>query len=40
VLASRAFSVEDVMARTGLSKTKFYSEGGVGNLRANAVPAC
>jgi hypothetical protein len=34
VLATRAFSVEDVMARTGLSKTKFYSEGGLGNLRA------
>jgi hypothetical protein len=33
VLATRAFSVEEVMARTGLSKTKFYAEGGRGKLR-------
>jgi hypothetical protein len=34
VLATRAFSVEEVMKRTGLSKTKFYVETGLGNLRA------
>jgi hypothetical protein len=28
VLATRAFSVEEVMERTGLSKTKFYAETG------------
>ncbi|MBR1225075.1 helix-turn-helix domain-containing protein [Bradyrhizobium sp. AUGA SZCCT0176] len=34
VLATRAFSVEDVMERTGLSKTKFYEEKDRGRLRA------
>jgi excisionase family DNA binding protein len=34
VLATRAFSVEEVMERTGLSKTKLYEEIEHGNLRA------
>jgi len=34
VLDTRAFSIEDVMARTGLSKTKLYEEIEHGNLRA------
>jgi excisionase family DNA binding protein len=34
VLATRAFSVEDVMERIGLSKTKLYEEIDQGNLRA------
>jgi hypothetical protein len=33
VLATRAFSVEEVLARTGLSKTKFYEEKDRGKLR-------
>jgi excisionase family DNA binding protein len=34
LLATRAFSVEEVMERTGLSKTKFYEEKDRGKLRA------
>ena len=34
VLATRAFSVEEVMERTGLSKTKLYEEIEHGNLCA------
>jgi excisionase family DNA binding protein len=34
VLATRAFSVEEVMERTGLSKTKLYEEIEHGHLRA------
>jgi hypothetical protein len=34
ILATRAFSVEDVIARIGLSKTKLYEEIEQGNLRA------
>ena len=34
ILATRAFSIEDVMARIGLSKTKLYEEIERGNLRA------
>ena len=33
-LATRAFSVQDVMERTGLSRTKFYEEKDRGRLRA------
>lgn len=33
LLATRAFSVEEVMERTGLSKTKFYEEKERGKLR-------
>ena len=34
ILATRAFSIEDVMARIGLSKTKLYEEIERGNLQA------
>ena len=34
MLATRAFSVEDVMERTGLSKSKLYEEIEHDNLRA------
>jgi len=34
ILATRTFSIEDVMARIGLSKTKLYEEIERGNLRA------
>jgi excisionase family DNA binding protein len=34
VLTTRAFSMEEVIARTGLSKTKLYEEIQQGNLRA------